>query len=613
MRARYWIITLAIAVPLAIAAIPVVAFGYESIARGDRIARNVYVEDVALGGLNEAEAREAIADLETRLVATPAEFTVNGSLVVLQPADVGLAIDTDSLLGEAFDQREADSVFADFTEWIRGWRTEIDLEIPVTIDPDALDAVLVEWDREVIAEPAFEGAVLINRSVAEPEYPRAGLRIDREVARERMVASLAVLDRATAELSLTDLEPLLTAADIDAAVAAANDLIDTPVVLRDDPTGLRTILRREQLAAAVSSELIVNSPASLDVTLNGATLLEELDPVLSSFEVAPLDASFEFVEALGVVRIIPSVPGSTIDRERLPEVITAAATGSGRAAMPRTRGQEAAFTTEMAQAMGPIRKVSEFTTKHPCCANRVVNIQTLADQIDGAIVWPGETFSINEYAGKRTTAKGYVRDGAIINGELYCCDSPINIGGGTSQFATTFYNAVFFGCYEDVEHQPHSIYFSRYPYVREATLGWPKPDVIFRNDSETIVLIDTSYTGNSITVAFYGNTGGRECTSERSGNTVTRVMTHPDGSETRESWSWSYRSPRKKTPETTTTTVPVDTTVPVVTTVPTETTTTVPAETTTTLPPETTTTLSPETTTTTAPPPETTTTTAPSG
>ena len=93
-----------------------------------------------------------------------------------------------------------------------------------------------------------------------------------------------------------------------------------------------------------------------------------------------------------------------------------------------------------------------------------------------------------------------MRAGAIIGGEVYCCDNPANVGGGTSQFATTFYNAVFFGCYEDVEHQPHSLYFSRYPYVREATLGFPAPDVKFRNDSDAPVFIDTSYTGGSITV-----------------------------------------------------------------------------------------------------------------
>jgi vancomycin resistance protein YoaR len=244
----------------------------------------------------------------------------------------------------------------------------------------------------------------------------------------------------------------------------------------------------------------------------------------------------------------------------------------------------------MAEAMVPIREVSSFTTYHPCCASRVTNIHLIADAVDGVIVMPGDTFSINEHVGVRTLGQGYVRAGAILSGSLSCCDDPANIGGGTSQFATTFYNAVFFGCYEDIEHQPHSLYFTRYPFVREATLGYPKPDVIFRNDSASIVYIDTSYTGGSITVTFYGDNGGRTCTAEQSGNSVTRVMIHPDGSATRQSWTWYYRR------ETTTTT----TTVPTTTTTipgPTTTTTTIPGSTTTTTEPPTTTTEPPTTTT----------------
>jgi vancomycin resistance protein YoaR len=246
----------------------------------------------------------------------------------------------------------------------------------------------------------------------------------------------------------------------------------------------------------------------------------------------------------------------------------------------------------MASDMGPLGEVSTFTTRHPCCQSRVKNIQLLADEIRGAILLPGETFSVNDRAGKRTLAEGYVRAGAIINGRVECCDSAVNVGGGTSQFATTFYNAVFFGCYEDVFHQPHSLYFSRYPFVREATLGFPAPDVKFRNDSEAVVYIDTTYTSGSITVTLYGNNGGKTCTSERNGNTITRVMEWPDSRVTTQNWTWNYRKPRKDDP------VPVTTTT---TTIAPVTTTTAPPVTTTTVPPTTTTTTAATTTTTAAP------------
>ena len=237
-------------------------------------------------------------------------------------------------------------------------------------------------------------------------------------------------------------------------------------------------------------------------------------------------------------------------------------------------GDEPEWTTADAEAFGPLGLVSEFTTNTPG-VNRVHNIHLMADTIDGHVVWPGEEFSINDFIGERTEEKGYKRDGAIIMGEVTCCDKPANVGGGVSQYGTTIYNAIFFGCYEDLDHTPHSLYISRYPEGREATLGFPAPDVRFRNDTEAPVIIRNSYDGNrTITVQFYGNNGGRVCTAERSGRfnyssprvvyepnpslapgdekvtakgsngfsvTVTRVITYPDGTVVRQPYTHRYR------------------------------------------------------------------------
>ena len=73
-----------------------------------------------------------------------------------------------------------------------------------------------------------------------------------------------------------------------------------------------------------------------------------------------------------------------------------------------------------------------------------------------------------------------------------------------SQFTTTLFNAMYYAGLEDVFHQPHSYYFTRYPSVIEATIFYPSLDLKFRNDSPHSVLIDTSYTDTSITVTFWG-------------------------------------------------------------------------------------------------------------
>ena len=90
----------------------------------------------------------------------------------------------------------------------------------------------------------------------------------------------------------------------------------------------------------------------------------------------------------------------------------------------------------------------------------------VAEEVDGALVMPGETFSLNTFTGPRGTAQGYVPANVISGGKLSTA-----VGGGISQFATTMFNAVFFAGLEDVYHKPHSFYISRYPRpVAEATV-----------------------------------------------------------------------------------------------------------------------------------------------
>jgi vancomycin resistance protein YoaR len=367
----------------------------------------------------------------------------------------------------------------------------------------------------------------------------------------------------------------MTRADVDDAVTTLKMMVSRPVLLYDEDQNLVLTVKPSEIADATIVEIVHNSPPQVDISLSIDRVAGILEPHREEFELPPVNADFDVDIETNTVAIIPSKNATVLDPEGVAvELLKAATSGTATGILVFTDGDEPEFTTADAEAFGPIELVSEFTTKTPG-VNRVHNIHLMADTVDGSIVWPGEEFSINEVVGLRTEAKGYKRDGAIIGGEVTCCDDPANVGGGVSQYATTIYNAIFFGCYEDIDHTPHSIYISRYPEGREATMGFPGPDVVFRNDSDVPIIIRNSYDGNStITVQFYGNNGGRTCESERSERfnytvarviykpnaavtpgsehlaskgsqgwsvTVTRVMTMPDGSVIREPHTHHYR------------------------------------------------------------------------
>ena len=214
----------------------------------------------------------------------------------------------------------------------------------------------------------------------------------------------------------------------------------------------------------------------------------------------------------------------------------------------------------------PFERISRFTTYFDCCESRVTNIRVMAGQIDGTVVLPGDTFSLDEVAGPRTAAKGYVNAGYLLGGKPACCV----IGGGASQFGTTIHNAVFWAGLEIVSHRPHSLWLSRYPLGIEATLFYGTIDYKFRNNTLTPVVIETSSTGTSVTVEIWGNQGGWQMTGRHPrgartstisvldyggvdakhvtanvtgsapGNvTVYRTLTR-NGTSSTESWSWTY-------------------------------------------------------------------------
>lgn len=172
-------------------------------------------------------------------------------------------------------------------------------------------------------------------------------------------------------------------------------------------------------------------------------------------------------------------------------------------------GEQPKVTAELAEKLNIKQLVSSFTTFHPCCKPRVENIHRIADLIDGTVVLAGETYSVNETLGQRTASNGFTMAPTIVKGEM-----DDTVGGGISQFATTLFNAVLRGGYEIIERQPHSIYFNRYPMGHEATLSFPKPDLIFKNDTPSGMVIKTSYNATSIKVLVFGDSGGRVVTTD---------------------------------------------------------------------------------------------------
>ncbi|MDN4172414.1 VanW family protein [Nocardioides sp. SOB77] len=444
---------------------------------GDKVPRGTTVAGVPIGGRTPDAAvrtlREGLADRADR----PVTLTAEGGSFELDPAAAGLAVDHEASVAEAGGGRSWDPrrLWAYYTDGD-------DLDAVVTVDDSALAEALAPVEREV-GRPARDGAVRFEAGRVVTTDPRAGQEVDVDALRDELAATYLSEDPSV-ELPLVDVEPEIDEADVRTAVQEfANPAVSAPVTLvfGDAPVQLRPREFTEVLALAPEDGELVPEVDE--------QALEKLVGDAVGDDGAPVDATVALVG--GEPEVVPAEPGVTYDpgdvRETFLDLVTRE--GDERRLEVEARVAEPEFTTADARKLRITEQVSTFTTYYPHADYRNINIGRAAEIVDGTVLKPGETFSLNDTVGERTAENGFT-EGFVINDGILVED----LGGGVSQMATTLFNAMFFAGLEDVEHKPHSFYIDRYPVGREATVAWGAVDLRFRNDTPYGVLIDAEVT-----------------------------------------------------------------------------------------------------------------------
>jgi vancomycin resistance protein YoaR len=122
--------------------------------------------------------------------------------------------------------------------------------------------------------------------------------------------------------------------------------------------------------------------------------------------------------------------------------------------------------------------------------DRTHNVKLGASLLDGQVLLPGKTFSLNEVVGDRTEARGFrfapvIAGGALVEG----------MGGGTCQVASTLHSAAFFAGLVIEERHPHSRPSAYIKMGLDATVVYPALDLKLRNPFEFPIVIHYTVDG----------------------------------------------------------------------------------------------------------------------
>jgi len=142
---------------------------------------------------------------------------------------------------------------------------------------------------------------------------------------------------------------------------------------------------------------------------------------------------------------------------------------------------------------------------------RVHNIILAASYLHGVVIAPGEVFSFAKRIGTISAETGYKQAYVIREKKTVLED-----GGGVCQVSTTMFRAALNAGLPIVERQAHYYrvgFYEQggYPPGLDATVYPPSPDLKFKNDTNSYILIQTNIDqpNKRLAFEFYGTSDGR--------------------------------------------------------------------------------------------------------
>lgn len=494
-------------------------FALDRALNNGRILRGVRLGPVVLSGLTPKEAATPLKEYATQIAQRQLLLRVQDRVLVRSLTELGGRPAMVSSIQRAYAEGRAGHLGNQFAWWLRSWLLRESIAFEISFDRSLAERELAQIEALALGSRAQAGGIIIDGKRALPVYARPGMTLDRSSTLQLLAHAVTKSEDQAVTLPFKPIESSITHSQVDALVSLAERLISSPIKLRanlpnaadgEAPKPVELNLDAAFFSAALRTAEDPNT-RELHLTLDENPLNEKLREARVLLERAPQDAQF-VVKNADAVEILPSQTGTRIDTENLLTAALRAADREDRAGeLPIIQNTPPKLTTEQARTFNIRRIVGHFTTFFPCCPARVRNIERIAQLLNNTLVAPGATFSVNTAVGPRTLAAGFVPAPSIEDGEMVD-----TVGGGVSQFATTLYNALFRGGYDVLVHQPHSYYFGRYPMGHEATLSWPKPDLVFRNDTRAGLLILTTVTKTSVSVMLFGDTEGRRVTVKTS-------------------------------------------------------------------------------------------------
>ncbi len=492
----------------------------------DRMAPNVWIGSVPVGGLTEDAARLLVQKRADELLDRGLRVSLNGAdalmpldalvgddLVEDAHLDVDAAVETAFAIGH--DRNAVRSALA-LVASLRGRQT---VSVPVQLREEALrrsvTALFPDAER-----PVGEARFAFRRAAAgwtvDVLNGETGRAVDWTSFLRDAEDRLGTLSLETVPLRLRESHPAVDREQAERAKPLALEaLAQAPYAfVHGEGAAERTLSIDDRLLANV---LLPASDGGL--ALDPAPITTALSTFARPFETEPHDAVFR-MEGQRVVEFVPSRDGKKADTDAALIALASVVERAGellpeekRLSLPLITVAPAVSTAQsnelgIAEPLG-----TGYSSYHGSPVNRVRNIRNGVELLDGLLIAPGATFSAVEALRPFTLDNGYVPE-LVIKGDKI---EP-ELGGGLCQIGSTMFRMAMNTGLPIAERRNHSLVVSYYNDPAngnpgtDATLYEPAPDFKFVNDTGHHLLFraEMNESEQALYFTLWGTSDGRE-------------------------------------------------------------------------------------------------------
>ena len=383
-------------------------------------------------------------------------------------------------------------------------------KVVASLDPTMLAQYLNSIAKEVNKEPKNATLKYKDGQIVTIEgEDGVGLDVDATIA---AINAQAAGDQRTVDLVLKTQKPAILGSDLADAKATAEKMVAQPLKLtyKDSSWTLSQADLGDMLVFKASA---ASGGQKVAVDLDKDSLTKFLNRIAQRINTPAKDARFLFHNGQ-ITLAADSVDGVAVDvNTTINNILSQIRQGNHVVNITTTAEEPKVRSSDKDKIVIKDLLYEASTSYAGSIPERAHNVELATSRLNGVVIPPGGTFSMNQALGPATLAAGFQMGYGITveNGEMETVPSE---GGGICQVATTIYHAAFWAGLPIVQRLEHMYWIPRYGTGPsglkglDATVDAPYVDFKFKNTTGNWLALQSRTDGSNVYFSIYGTKTG---------------------------------------------------------------------------------------------------------